>query len=81
MYTVKSAAEKAGVSAGLVYVWVENGVLPHFRLGKPGSRGSIRIAESDLELFLASLKRGEGPKESVPPARTKKRVFRHINVN
>lgn len=80
MLTVRLAAQKAGVSVGLVYVWIEKGMLPHFRLGKPGSRGAIRIDETDLAAFLNSLKQAKRPKESVPPARKTKGAFRHINV-
>jgi hypothetical protein len=74
------AAEKAGVSKSLVYIWIEKDILPHFRLGKPGSRGTIRIDESDLRTFLESLRRAKGPKVSVPPVIKSKSVFRHINV-
>jgi len=80
MLTVQLAAEKAGVSKSLVYIWVEKNVLPHFRLGKPGSRGTIRIDESDLKTFLDSLKRAKRPKESPPPAHRTNGIFRHINV-
>jgi excisionase family DNA binding protein len=78
--TVRKVAEKAGVSTGLVYIWVEKGILPHFRLGKPGTRGTIRINEGDLETFLDLLKRGKMPKESVPPVKKTKSIFQHINV-
>jgi excisionase family DNA binding protein len=80
MLTVKDAAARAGVSPALVYIWVEKGVLPHFRMGRPGSRGGIRIAVGDLEAFLASLKRGEMPKESVPPAIKRRVVLKHLRV-
>jgi excisionase family DNA binding protein len=77
---VRRAAERAGVSTGLVYVWVDSGVLTHYRMGKPGCRGSIRIAEPDLDAFLASLRRGEGPKESVPPAQKRKVILKHLRL-
>jgi excisionase family DNA binding protein len=80
MLTVQLAAEKAGVSKSLVYIWIEKGILPHFRLGKPGSRGTIRIDESDLRTFLESLRRAKRPKASVPSANRAKNVFQHINV-
>jgi excisionase family DNA binding protein len=80
MLTVQMAAEKAGVSKSLVYIWIEKDVLPHFRLGKPGSRGTIRIDESDLKTFLDSLKHAKRPKASLPSALKTKSVFRHINV-
>jgi excisionase family DNA binding protein len=79
--TVKTAAEMAGVSAALVYIWVGEGVLPHFRLGKPGSsKGAIRIAEDDLEAFLFSHKHGERAKESIPPAQKRKLVLKHLKL-
>ena len=38
--------------------------LPHFRLGRPGCRGTIRIAETDLQQFLDSLKQETKPQEN-----------------
>jgi excisionase family DNA binding protein len=66
MLSVKGAAQQLGVSEGLVYAWTAAGALAHHRLGLPGKRGVIRIAEADLEAFLASQKR-EGRME-LPPA-------------
>ena len=66
MLTVKQAAQRAGVSTALVYAWISDKMLAHYRVGRPGSRGSIRIAEADLDAFLASLKR-EGRQPSSPP--------------
>jgi excisionase family DNA binding protein len=64
--SVKMAAKKAGVSAACVYSWVESGMLSHYRLGRrPGSRGCIRIAEADLDAFLASMRK-EGGQASMP---------------
>src|SRR5215510_2503015 len=56
MFSVKQAAEHAGVSAALVYGWVSSGLLAHFRLGAKGRRGKIAIAEADLDALLASLR-------------------------
>lgn len=67
MLTVKQAAERAGVSLALIYGWCQAGVLAHHRLGLPGKRGCIRIADDDLDGFLASQKR-EGRQETPPPA-------------
>jgi excisionase family DNA binding protein len=80
MLTIKMAAERAGVSTGLVYIWVESGALAHYRVGRPGSRGGIRIAEADLQAFLASLKRGKEPEESVPPAPKRKVILKHLRL-
>jgi hypothetical protein len=82
MLTVKQSAAIAGISTGMVYVWVEQGVLPHFRLGRPGSRGAIRIAEVDLQRFLDSMKQQARPQETPaapPPAKTKS-TFRHLRL-
>lgn len=67
MLTVKQAAERAGVSPGLVYEWCNGGMLTHLRLGRPGTRGGIRIEESDLAAFLASQKQ-EGRQTEPPPS-------------
>jgi excisionase family DNA binding protein len=56
--TVKQAAAYAEVSTNLVYEWCRLGILPHVRLGSPGKRGCIRIAEADLDAFLKSRKVG-----------------------
>ncbi len=72
----------AGVCPGLVYIWVQSGVLAHYRMGRPGTRGVIRVAEADLQTFLASLKRETRPKAMPPaskPAKPKS-AFRHINL-
>ena len=80
MMNVKSAALKAGVSPGLIYDWVNSGRLRHLRVGREGSRGSIRIDESDLAAFLESLKHGEGPKDSIPPAQKRTIILKHVKV-
>lgn len=82
MLTVKAAASIAGVCPGLVYIWVGSGKLAHYRLGRPGSRGAIRIAEEDLKTFLATLKREEAPKEAPPTPKVarEKPTFRHLNI-
>jgi hypothetical protein len=82
MLTVKQSAAIAGISTGLVYVWVEQGVLPHFRLGRPGSRGAIRIAEADLRRFLDSMKQQARPQETsaAPPPSKSKPAFRHLRL-
>jgi excisionase family DNA binding protein len=80
--TVKAAAQLAGVCPGLVYIWVQSGVLAHYRVGRPGTRGAIRVAEADLHAFLASLKKETRPEESPPAPKPAKRksAFRHIVV-
>ncbi len=66
MLSVKAAAERAGVCASLVYEWVEKKLLPHFRLGKGGTRGKIAIAEDDLDAFLQENRVGPGQPKAAP---------------
>lgn len=81
MLTVREVAARTKVSAALVYGWIADGVLPHFRIGKNGRRGSIRVAEGDLEAFLLTLRRGpaRGMEKSPPPAASGRR-FKHLSV-
>ena len=51
--TVKEVAARLRVSSGLVYEWCKTGTLKCKRFGRPGRRGTIRIAEEDLAAFLA----------------------------
>jgi excisionase family DNA binding protein len=82
MLTVKQSATMAGVSAGLVYAWIEQRVLPHFRFGRLGRRGAIRIAEADLQRFLDSMKQEARPQEipAAPPRSKSKTAFRHLRL-
>jgi excisionase family DNA binding protein len=52
---VREAAEKLGCSASLIYAFIEEGRLPHIRLGRRGKRGKISIREEDLKKFVESL--------------------------
>ena len=72
--TPQQAADQAVVSLSLIYQWCREGVLVHYRVGRPGKRGSIRIEESDLETFLATCK-----KEGEPPAEAPIRL-KHIKL-
>ncbi len=78
MLTVKAAADRLGVSAALVYGWVSAGVLAHYRVGLPGTRGAIRIAEADLDAFLAGCRREE--QKPVAPAPPKPVSLRHLRA-
>ena len=75
LLTVKGAAEKTGVSPAMIYGWCASGRLVHLRLGGKNRRGSIRIAEDDLDAFLASCKQGERkeppPVQKQPPLKLK----------
>jgi excisionase family DNA binding protein len=81
MLTPKQLAERTGISPNLVYTWCERGLLPHVRLGAPGKRGKILIAEEDWAAFLAARRVGEcGPALSVPPPKATTR-FRHLKLS
>jgi len=78
MMTVKVAAERMGISDSLVYELCACGSLPHVRIGRPGSRGCIRITDADINAFLASQKVG-GSAPSKPPPKQEK-VFKHVVI-
>jgi len=57
MLTVKQICEKFPyLSESLVYLWIEQRELPHYRLGGKDKRGRIVIDEADFLTFLASRK-------------------------
>jgi excisionase family DNA binding protein len=64
--TVKQAAVRIGVSQSLVYELCRLGVLRHTRHGRPGRRGTIRIAEDALRDYLASCEREGGVEDDQP---------------
>ena len=70
--TVKEAAERARVSPELIYQWVAEGRLWHYRVGGKGARGKILIKPADLEAFMESLR--VGPDEPPRPARASDRL-------
>jgi excisionase family DNA binding protein len=63
MLTVKQAALRLGISPATVYQLCAAKLLPHSRVGR--GRGVIRIAEADLDRYLAG-RRVEGDR---PPLR------------
>lgn len=69
LLTPKQVAARAGVSDSLVYEWVQQGLIPHFRLGGKGKRGHIRIDEAELDAYLASCRREARLDASAPPLR------------
>jgi hypothetical protein len=77
--TVKMAAERIGVSAALVYGWCNAMVITHHRLGLPGRRGCIRIAEADLDAFIAGRKL-EGRQEAPPPPYRQPTRLKHLHL-
>jgi excisionase family DNA binding protein len=78
MLRVKAAAERMGISESLVYELCACGALPHVRIGRPGSRGCIRLTESDIQEYLVSQKVGGSAPARSPPKQ--KRVFRHVII-
>lgn len=78
MLTIKQICEKHPyVSQSLVYLWVEQKELPHYRLGgrdKEGraKRGRILIEEQDFLAVVASKKVGAVAAQPV-------RRFRHLS--
>ena len=51
--TPKQAADQAKVSVGLIYAWVADGRLAHYRVRREGRRGRILIDYADLEQVIA----------------------------
>ena len=73
MLTVKQAADRAAVSASLIYRWVAEGLLPSYRPGGRGRRGKILISVEDLDQLMSSFKVAGQPTEAAPP-------LRHIRI-
>ncbi len=79
MLTVKAAAERMGISGSLVYELCACGLLSHVRIGRPGSRGCIRITDADINAFLASQKIEWRAPARVPPSNQRK-AFKHVTI-
>ena len=56
--SVKTASRFLGVSASLVYAWVERKQIPHYRLGR-----AIRFKLSELEAWLRQFRVNGGINE------------------
>jgi len=69
--TVQQVAVRLNVCDDLVYDWCNSGMLPHFRLGRKGRRGGIRIEEGALEAFLTTQKQEERQPPRSPAPRRK----------
>jgi excisionase family DNA binding protein len=80
MLSVKQAAARAAVSPGLIYELCACGELPHVRLGRPGKRGCIRIAEADLNAYLASRKRERRQPKPPPSPNPQPIKLRHLHL-
>ena len=53
--TVKQFAERAEISLSLAYAMIDEGRVPHRRIGRAGRPGKITIREEDLQRFLESV--------------------------
>jgi excisionase family DNA binding protein len=81
--TVRQVAERLAVSQALVYQLVESGELKCYRLGARGSRGTIRITESQLATFLEDREKGQERSATTPAAtapRFKPPVLRNLRL-
>ncbi len=58
--TVAEFAARAEISKSLAYRIIEEGRVPHRRIGQKGRRGKILIAEEDYRRFMESVKAGAG---------------------
>ncbi len=58
--TVKQFAERAEISLSLAYKLIEEGRVPHRRIGQRGKRGKIVVTEDDLQKFLDTVKVVQG---------------------
>jgi excisionase family DNA binding protein len=77
--TPKQAAQRAGVSVGLIYGWCESKQLAHYRAGVKGRRGKILIAEADLEAFMQTL-RVETAGLKAPPPKAKPFILKNLKM-
>lgn len=59
--SAKAAAKRAGVSLSLVYAWAKEARLAHYRVGRAGKRGQIRIEIADLDAFISTLRKSGQP--------------------
>ncbi len=78
MLTVKAAAERMGISGSLVYELCACGLLSHVRIGRPGSRGCIRITDADINAFLSSQKIERVSTKALPP--NQRKAFKHVTI-
>lgn len=83
LLTVSQAAERLAVSVALVYAWCHDGFLPHVRLGRTGKRGTIRIAEADIDRLATATRVGPPPPPPPPAprkAKPKRGGFKHLTL-
>lgn len=56
LLTPGEAAARMGVSRSLIYKWVAQGRLSHYRLGGEGRRGKIMVSPRDADSLMDSLR-------------------------
>lgn len=61
LMTPKEAADRIGVSPSLVYQWIDEQRLAHYRFGGEGRRGRILIDPDDLIHFMQTCRVGPHP--------------------
>jgi excisionase family DNA binding protein len=67
MLTVKQAAERLGVRPSTVYTMVESGVIECHRIhSRPGTRGTIRFSEVQIQAHLQATTAGGTPVRASP---------------
>ena len=54
--TVKEFAERAEISLSLAYALISEGRVRHRRIGQRGRRGTIRITDDDMKVFLEEVR-------------------------
>ncbi len=81
LLTADACAARLGVSRGLIYAALAAGTLPGYRLGRPGRRGSWRVAARDLDAWVHSLRTAAPPltTPTAPPARPAG-GFKHLRL-
>jgi hypothetical protein len=78
--TPKQLAALGGLSLNLVYALCASGELRHHRVGAPGRRGKILIADADWEAYLAAHRSGGDRVAAVPARRPASPTFTHLKV-
>ena len=71
MLTVRETAHRLAISLSSTYGLIQGGKLPHYRIG-----GAIRIAASDIEVFLAGCRQEKTAQVMRPP----KPRLKHIKL-
>jgi excisionase family DNA binding protein len=72
MRTVRETSQRLALSVSSTYELIRSGSLPHYRIG-----GAIRIADADIERFLAGCRRERQPVQVVRKLRPR---LKHIKL-